>query len=121
MLLWELTYGEKRKFFEGLERETGKTPRPLRLRPTLHPHLSFAWELFWELRDDCRSEWGIQRVTLTQIRDALDLCGLTDADTRLWLKRLVRGLDDTYLQEVRRRQKKPETPTTSQPSPPAKR
>ena len=94
-----LKWGREEKTLLEIQEATGITPAGLAEKPTLAASLVGVWGAY-NLLNSSRliTEAGPSPIPLTEIKAYLDIAKIDDVDSRLYLVRMVRTLDNMYLE-----------------------
>jgi len=81
-----------------IAQQTGRTPRALKIRPTLYFDMAFYYEAFWELSSHRTSNgMGPNPLALTEI---VSYCSMYEVDDKPLFARFMRACDATFIEYI---------------------
>ena len=99
MLRWHLDHGDKLEQYRKYEELTGEQPHEAQGAPELHSWNRFAWNGFHALTGS--RQWtmaGAAPIPYSELTAWLDEMGIAERDERDELLRMIREMDQAYLE-----------------------
>ena len=99
---WNLKYAEKVKHYKVLYKRQGLVPESIQDMPELKTGLAWVWDGFMRLNESRpQSGFGVSGLSISDIKNYLDLSGIYDEELREDFFYLISEMDSVFLRKMR--------------------